>query len=221
MDKGKKGIDSGQITERELTEEYIEELIQKNVSNLGDKLNGEDKKKLIDVLRKVILEGMTPKDAMKLDDQVMNLGYSYAYNLYNTGKFEEANQTFRILRTLDPRSPRYTMGLAACYHKQKEFEKAAEVYFACSLIDLTSPIPFYHMSDCYMQMDDPYDAYIALNAAAKRCGNDPTYAKLKAKCYAMMTGLKKSVGLDQEPETSKTSAFEKIKQKASKDSKAA
>jgi len=202
MDKEKKGLKVDQTIERELTEEYIEELIQKNVSSVGDKLNREEKKKLVDVLRKVTLEGMTPKDAMKLDDQIMNLCYSYAYNLFNTGKFEEANQTFRILKTLDSRSPRYTMGLAACYHKQKEFEKAAEVYFACSLIDLTSPIPFYHMADCYIQMDDPYDAYIALAAAAKRCGNDPTYAKLKAKCYAMMTGLKKAVGLDQEQESS-------------------
>ena len=202
-----------------LTQENVNGIIQKNVSKVSDKLNKEEQEKLQNVLRKVVLEGMVPKDAMQLDDRVMNLCYSYAYNLFNTGKFEEANQTFRILQALDPRSPRYMMGLAACYHKQNEFEKAAEVYFATSLIDLTSPIPFYHMADCYMQMDDPYDAYIALTAATKRCGKDPIYAKLKAKCYAMMTGLRKTLGMDEE--NSKPSAFDKIKQSAAKNPKAA
>lgn len=207
--------------------EFVEKTIDRCVDEvkaspkLDRPLTEKETKELREVLRAVYLEGKSPKEVMKIDDSVLNHFYSYAYNLYQGGKFKEAASVFYTLISLDPRSPRNMMGLAACFHKQQQYKEAAKYYFACSLLDASSPVPFFHMADCYIQMDDPLDAHIALTAAAKRCGNDPTYAKLKEKCHAMMSSLKQTLEEDKELKSGKPSSFDLIKQSAEKGHKAA
>lgn len=208
-------------------DDFVEQTIDKCVedvkksSHLDRPLSEKETKELRDVLKAVYLDGKSPKEAMKIDDEVITQFYSYAYNLYQGGKFKEASSVFYTLISLDPQSPRNMLGLAACFHKMQLYKEAAKYYFACSLADADSPIPFFHMADCFIQLDDPLDAHIALTAAAKRCGSDPTYATLKGKCHAMLESLKKTLEGDDEPKSGKPSSFDLVKQNTEKKNKAA
>lgn len=184
-----------QLNEPEMEKQKMEELIAKTVEEEGGKLSEKQKKQQIDALQKVMINGMKPKDAMGFDDNVMEYFYDYAYNLYNSGNFETALKAFQFLHILDPESSRYLFGMAAAHHKLKNYLEATEAYYACTILDASSPMPFYHMSDCFLEMNAPYDAYFVLSSAIERCGSDPQYAQLKSRCEATMTCLKKEVGL--------------------------
>lgn len=153
---------------------------------------------LKDALTKVFVEGIPPKDALGLGDDIINMLYNNATNEYNSGKYKEANSAFKLLTVLDPGVIRNFHGLAASYHKMGNFERAIEVYFGCAYLDPLSPIPYYHISDCYIQSENPLGALLAVNGAITRCGEEPAYEKIKARCQAMMSGLKKELGVKEE-----------------------
>lgn len=143
------------------------------------------------VVEKVLKGGMLVKDAMGLNDTVVEGIYAQAYRLYNTGKYIEASHLFRMLVTMNPMESKYTLGLAACFHMLKEYRNAVQAYTICSLIDPENPVPHYHASDCYIQMKDPLSAIVALEMTIKRAGDKKEYAAIKDRAKMTLEGVKK------------------------------
>jgi type III secretion system low calcium response chaperone LcrH/SycD len=173
--------------ERHEIEKATEALASKNattastpslIEGLADKLMG---------------KGGAPKEAFGLSDQAIEGIYGQAYRLYNTGKYKDASQLFRLLITLNPTEPKYTLGLAACFHMMKEYSTAAEVYTIGGVLDPQSPIPHYHASDCYLQMDDKISAIIALEMAVKRAGERAEFQQLKDRALLTIKSLKEAL----------------------------
>ncbi len=133
------------------------------------------------------------KKSMGLSDEMVEGIYGQAYRLYNTGKYEDAAQLFRLLVMVNPSEPRYTLGLAACAHLLKDYKNAIELYTVCSIIDGESPIPLYHVSDCYLQVQDKFSAMIALEMAVKRSGNKPEFQTLKDRAEMTVQSLRKEL----------------------------
>lgn len=141
-------------------------------------------------------------DAGKKGDTILNAGgmspqmvegiYGQAFRLYNTGKYRDAGQLFRLLIMLNSSEPKYTMGLAACFHMLKEYKSAVEMYMVCSVLDPENPIPHYHASDCYIQMKSLMSALISLEMAVKRA-NKPEYQTLKDRALLTIESLKKEL----------------------------
>src|SRR5262245_6805048 len=102
------------------------------VKQAGEALK-QTEKSLEDLADKILRQGMLPKDAIGLDDVAMEGIYAQAYRLYNTGKYLEASQLFRILTMLNTTEPKYTLGLAACFHMVKEYKNAAQTYTMCGI----------------------------------------------------------------------------------------
>lgn len=138
-------------------------------------------------------QGTTPKDALGLTDAMVEGIYGQAYRLYNTGKYKEAAQIFRLLLMINATEPKYVMGLAACFHMKKEFQSAIGAYSMVSVLDPNSPVSFYHTADCYIQMGDPVSALIALEAAIKRSEDKPEFKTLKDRAALMVESLKKDI----------------------------
>lgn len=146
-----------------------------------------------EMANKMLIQGLTPKDAMGVSSSYMENVYAQAYRLYNTGKYSEATDLFRILVMLNAMEPKYMLGLAACYHMLKEYYNAIQTYTLAVALDVESPIPHYHTSDCFIQMKDYLSAMICLELAINRSGDKPEYAKMKERAQLSLESLKKQV----------------------------
>ncbi len=167
--------------------------VRKAVEEMSQGMEPEQVENLQKLASKVVGRGVTPRDAIGLDDQMIEGIYAQAYRLYNTGKYKEASQLFRLLIMLNGAEPKYALGLAACFHMSKDYETAAEAYSNCGILDSNNPIPHYHASDCYIQMGDRVSAIIALEMAVKRSGTKPEFAQLKDRALLTIESLKQEI----------------------------
>jgi type III secretion system low calcium response chaperone LcrH/SycD len=127
------------------------EVAKETIDNLGIQASEEMKQAIEKLVTDVYEKGMLPKDAMGLSDEMVESMYNFAYRLYNTGKYDQASQIFRLLVMLNPIESRFMMGLAACYHMRKDYFNAATCYTICNILDPRDPLPHYHISDCYIE----------------------------------------------------------------------
>lgn len=162
----------------------------KDLSDLGDMSVPDSLKQMADDARK---KAATAKDALGLSDQMIEGIYGQAYRLYNTGKYKDASQLFKLLIMLDAKEPKYLLGMAACFHMMKEYENALGVYMVCGVADPESPLPHYHSSDCYIQMKDKISAIVALEIAVTRAGEKPEFQMLKDRAKLTIENLKKEL----------------------------
>lgn len=173
-----------------------DEQMSKIAQQLGDKVQKETSGAAGQVAKKMSSAGMMPKELLGLTDSMVEGIYGQAYRLYNTGKYREAGQLFRLLVMLSSTEAKYAMGLAACLHMTKDFKAAIEAYMLCSVIDPGSPVPHYHASDCYLQMKDRLSAIISLDLAARACGEKPEFKTLKDRAQMTIQSLKKEIEQD-------------------------
>ena len=146
---------------------------------------------------------LMPKEFMGLSDSMVEGIYGQAYRLYNTGKYREAGQLFRLLIMINGTEAKYAMGLAACLHMLKDYKAASEAYMLCTAIDANNPIPHYHASDCYMQMKDKISALISLELAIRQCGEKPEFKMLKDRALMTIQSLKNDLQSKEKKEESK------------------
>lgn len=166
--------------------------IKKAVEKVGAEVNkdsGTIKEAAKDVMQKAYL----PKDLLGLSDQMVEGIYGQAYRLYQTGRYNDASQLFRLLIMINSTDPKFTLGLGACLHMLKDYKAAAGVYALCAVIDPDNPLPHYHASDCFLQMNDKPSALISLELAIKRAGEKPEYQKLKDRALLTVENLKKEI----------------------------
>ena len=171
-----------------------------NINKLGDTLQkinfgagkpAEDTLKLI--LEKVVSKGIMPKEALRIGDDTMEAIYTQAYNLYNQGRYKESSYIFRLLMLLDYTTPKYTLGVAACLHRMKDYVNASNLYLLCAAFDQKNPMPHYHAADCYLQMNLTEIAILSLKMAISVAADQPQYATLKERATLLKQGLEAQV----------------------------
>ncbi len=137
----------------------------------------------------IFQKGMLPKDALGISNARIEAMYGQAYRLFNSGNYKEAMNLFNMLVFLNITDAKYTLGLAACLHKLKHYKLAADTYAKCSMLDPKSPVPFYQMALCYLELGDPLSAIVCLELAIKLCGEKNEYMELKGTCELTIHGL--------------------------------
>jgi TolA-binding protein len=83
--------------------------IRKAIEEMSQGMEPEKVEQLQKLGSKVVGNGVTPKDAMGMNDEMIEGVYAQAYRLYNTGKYKEASQLFRLLIMLNGAQPSYLM----------------------------------------------------------------------------------------------------------------
>lgn len=152
----------------------------------------ENAAKNLEEFKASVEKGNAPRVAMGLSDEMMDGIYGYAYRLYNTGKYEQAVQLFRLLVMLDPSDQKFLYGMAASFHMNKDYLMAAVTYMLTSLIDRENPFPFFHASDCYFQINDLKSTKQSLVACIEACKDKPEHAQMKEKATVMLQQLEES-----------------------------
>lgn len=145
------------------------------------------------ILKSTLETGKIPKEALGFSEERVRTIYAQAYRLYNTGKYTDASHLFRLLIALVPTDAKYYLGLAACFHLLKEYQGAVQVYTACAAIDAKSPVAYFHSSDCYIQLHDQMSAWVALQMAVERAGDQPAYQVLKERALLTIENIKKEL----------------------------
>ena len=170
-----------------------EQQVRKGVDKLGEASSEESYKEIMNILHTVFKTGIVPKEALGFNNEKIEMIYSQAYRLYNTGKYREASYLFRLLLFLDPTEAKYALGLAACFHMMKEFDNAVQTYTLVGVLDSNSPLPYFHVSDCYLQVGDKVSALISLDMAVKRSEGKAEYQILKDRALLTIESLKKEI----------------------------
>ena len=123
-----------------------------------------------------ISSGATLKDVRGLSDQEMDAIYAMAYNFYNHGKFEKAEQAFKFLTYYDHLEKKYLLGLAACRQMSGNYAGAVDTYGVATIMDPEDPTGSLHAAECLIAMKDTERAIQACYTALDICGTVPEMA---------------------------------------------
>lgn len=172
--------------------------LKKETDAIGEKVKETAGKDTQNVMKKVLKSAAIPKEISGLSDAMVEGIYAQAYRLYNTGKYKDASQLFRLLIMLNSLEPKYPMGLAACFHMMKEYSAAGDIYAIVAMLDPSSPISYYHASDCFIQTGDPMSAIVALKMAVEKAGDQPAFKTLKDRALLTIDSLQKDINKTQD-----------------------
>jgi type III secretion system low calcium response chaperone LcrH/SycD len=167
----------------------VKQAINGASEKVGTEIKASKGEEYLDLAGKALKGNFSIKGLAGVTDEKEEAIYGQAYLLYNTGRYKEAAEIFRVLITVNSTEPKYMMGLAACLHMMKEYEAAMCSYTMCTFVDPESPVPHFHLSDCYLQLGDEISAANSLKAAIKRSGDKPEYKTLKEKSEITLRGL--------------------------------
>jgi type III secretion system low calcium response chaperone LcrH/SycD len=173
-----------------------EKQVKQAAEKLGSDLKATESEAYAQIVKKATEGAVSPKDVLRISDGQMESIYAQAYRFYNTGKYKEASELFRYLMMVNSSETKYTLGLAACFHLMKDYKAAAQTYLMCNILDEKSPIPAFHASDCYLQMNDKVSALVSLNMAIDKAGSKPEYKILKDRAELTAQNLKKELKLN-------------------------
>lgn len=139
----------------------------------------------------------TLKDVLPLklrpSDKDLEQFYDRGYQLYKTGQYKAALPYFKILNMVNPRNPKYLMAAAACSQMMKEYHAAVGYYTLAAILDDQNPYPQYHMADCLIKLEEPFQALIALEMGVNRCDEMAEFKGLKNRMELMMARLHKEL----------------------------
>ena len=115
--------------------------------------------------------------------------YQTGINLYNAGSYNDALPYFHILMVGQANDARFSFAAAASYHMLKDYNQAAAFYHLTSMIDPTNPVPFYHLADCCIKLQDLVAAYVALDMGIQQGKNHPKHAVLVGRMQNLFKSL--------------------------------
>lgn len=167
----------------------IEEIIHEASLEAMPKCSDAERADFEKNLYKILEEGKDPKEAMGLTPELLECVYGHAFRLFNSGNYEQAGALFAYLSLTDGTDPRYFMGLAASYHMQKKYREAIDAYMNAFYLSPTDPLPFYHMADCCIKLNEIFNAVYCLGVTIYQCGQQPQFAKIKERAELTQLAL--------------------------------
>lgn len=190
----------------------MHELIEQAVKNVDPSLPEAKRKKLKEVLTDVFEKGVSMRQALGVTDLLLENLYQQAYQFYKMGKYEQAMNLFFILYFFEGKDARFSLGIAACCHMQKNFNKAIQYYMVNAMVDPDSPFPFYHIADCFLQMGNKLSALTALKMMIGRIEENPKkeFSLAKERAQRMIETLMKDLNI---PSKETVSAVKKNEEK--------
>lgn len=167
--------------------------IEEALIDISPQLSEKERKKQLEAIKKSILQGVPFKDTLEISDDVIEFMYSQGHRLYMIGKYAEAVRFFQMLHILHPQDARFAFGVAACHQMLNHFEESVAWYLIAAMTDTESPLPYYHISDCYVKQGDKESALFFLYKALRRVGSDSKYSTLKERIVRSIESLEKEV----------------------------
>ena len=152
-----------------------------------------EREKLAEEVHKQLLAGKNVKEVFEVSEEVVEGLYSFAYQKYRAGEYEEAAELFRYLVILEARNYKFLLGLAACLQKLQDYPSAASAYLLATMERTTDPVAYFHGANCFLKADQPETAYAFLKTAIHNSGDDPRFAEIKERAKLMADPFRKKL----------------------------
>lgn len=170
----------------------MEDLLNNAINRINPNCNEKEREKYQDIMLQ-LFDGKPLSKALGMTPEMLEYLYSYGYRLYNSGNYKNAAIIFAFLTTIFPDKSKYYLALAASLHMQSKFQEAVNMYMEAFYLDMKDPLPFYHISDCYIKMNKPEYAAFALGMVINQASDKPEYAKIKERAELAQNSLGKEL----------------------------
>lgn len=170
---------------------------EKKLEEVAEQISSESAKEisesLTDIIKGALASGNSVKSALNISDDALEGIYSYGYNLYNQGRYQDSSYIFRFLSMIDYQKVKYLVGLAACLHQLEDYFDAIPLYMLAGQLDPENPLPFFHASDCFIKLNQLESAVAALDLCLMHAGDNEKYTAVKEKSLLMKKGLQEQL----------------------------
>lgn len=112
--------------------------------------------------------------------------YILAYDFYQKAQYTEAKQIFLYLILGAEFDPKNLMGLAACFHAQKDFATALRFYRLCIQSGLNHPLIYFHVGNCLLHFGRKREAILELNKILDQHDGTAGCKELQIKARALI-----------------------------------
>lgn len=153
------------------------------------------------------------KDICQLTDDQVESFYQYAYQLYNSGKYDDSLTVFEKLCTLDPYCYKFALGISACYQMKGEYAAAVRGYMMAASIEPQNPYPNLYAYECLLNMKEPYGALIMVSVAVDKAKESKKYNDLHSQCLTLKKMLLKTINESGDKKTKKKTKSNKKSKK--------
>lgn len=134
--------------------------------------------KLKSQLNLAIKLGITPKEVMQQNNEFLESLYSLAMQYYRVGNWINAATVLRSLIALDPFNAKFSLALGMLLQRTKNYPESITAYRLSSALDQTNPIPYFHLADCYMKLNEKEKALESLDKAIEFASDQMVYEPL-------------------------------------------
>ena len=131
----------------------------------------------------------------------MEAVYSVGFNMYRTGRYDDAEKIFRFLVLFDHLEPKYWLGVGAVQQVRKDYQGAIASYGYSSFLDLSNPKPQLHAAECFLALGDKVNAASSLLALDRYC--PPETTPIGREYRAKAAEMRKLIGEEAFEEASK------------------
>lgn len=156
---------------------------------MNEEVKPNEHEEVEDMLLEFFGKGGTFKDLKNMSDDAMEAIYSVAYNLYQGGKYEEAQKVFQFLCFYDHFNRKYFMGLGACQQMMKQYDNAIEIFTFATVLDADDPRPMIYIGDCHLAKGDKEKARMSYETALEWAGDNSEYTEEKQRAEGMLENL--------------------------------
>ncbi|KML40114.1 hypothetical protein VL15_38295 [Burkholderia cepacia] len=116
-----------------------------------------------------VMKGALLKDIHGVPDDVMEGIYAFAFDSYNKGQLQQAEEFFRFLCLYDFRNADYMMGLAAVFQLQQRYQQAADLYTVTYALSKNDFRPVFHAGQCHLSLGKVGKARQYFEMVAMQC----------------------------------------------------
>jgi type III secretion system low calcium response chaperone LcrH/SycD len=169
------------------------------MGDYADSKDGEQFKLDLKTLAVLSSEGIFSKKDLKIKDIDLRKMYDKAKQLYNLGKYCEAQALFSTLTLLDRAIPGFLYGLGISSLMLEEYDFAVEAFTQYSVLVPEDPVSYYYASVCYMKKNDITSALNALQSVVAKAGMKPEFKMIKNRALLEITHLSKKISSKANP----------------------
>lgn len=152
----------------------------------------QDQKELLQQAIQEITQHLDANEKLKeknFSQEDLDVLYSLAYRLYQSGDYGQAKTVFHQLVLLEPLIQKYWLGLGVCLQLEKKYEEALKTWGMASVLDGYDPTPHFHAAECNFALGDLDQTWKTLKAAKGLL--TPGHRELSAKIHQLESYLKK------------------------------
>lgn len=119
------------------------------------------------------------QERKKLSTEEKENLYKTGYALYSSGEYRKASYLFGYLIISGPLIDCSWRGFASCKQLLEEYPSAIEAWNAASKLQPQEPSSYFYAAECYLSIQEKYQALQKLDTAEKYCNEESLLQKIQ------------------------------------------